>query len=93
METAEWSKIEKDFIEWDNSTHSNASQRQILDWFKERIASQFAPLSKEAIEKKIENLLQDDFFLQGDTCRDVLYKLAGWIIRELSTPKETNEPK
>lgn len=31
-----WQSIESDFIKWDNETHSNASQRQILDWFKER---------------------------------------------------------
>lgn len=37
MNKQEWGQIEKDFIEWDNATHSNASQRQILDWFKERL--------------------------------------------------------
>lgn len=31
-----WQQIEQDFIKWDNETHSNASQRQVLDWFKER---------------------------------------------------------
>jgi len=32
----DWSQIEKDFIEWDNEGHSNASQRDILNWLKER---------------------------------------------------------
>ena len=32
-----WKEIEKDFIAWDNEGHSNASQRQILDWFNKRL--------------------------------------------------------
>ena len=36
-EITNWIQIEKDFIEWDNASHSNASQRQILDWFKEKL--------------------------------------------------------
>ncbi|MDD5013580.1 MAG: hypothetical protein PHW73_00575 [Atribacterota bacterium] len=31
-----WLNIEHDFIAWDNATNSNASQRQILDWFKKK---------------------------------------------------------
>jgi hypothetical protein len=41
-----WNKIERDFVEWDNSTHSNASQRQILDWFKERFKSESKLIAK-----------------------------------------------
>jgi hypothetical protein len=37
MKIVEWQQIEKDFIEWDNTGHSNASQRQILNWFKKRL--------------------------------------------------------
>jgi len=40
MTTNKWDIIEKCFIEWNNETHSNASQRQILDWFKSRFEEQ-----------------------------------------------------
>ena len=47
----DWQQIEKDFIEWDNESHSNASQRQILDWFKDRFNSLSQPPQAELIAK------------------------------------------
>jgi beta-lactamase class D len=52
---SEWLQIEQDFIEWDNKTHSNASQRQILDWFKER----FNTIQSEPINQKLLDALRE----------------------------------
>lgn len=52
----EWNKIEREFIEWDNATHSNASQRQILDWFKEKNHSQF---EKRVTDEDIEQYAKE----------------------------------
>lgn len=59
----DWNQIEKDFIEWDNSTHSNASQRQILDWFKERfkIESEIKPKSTIESPDFFEQKIEDEF--------------------------------
>jgi hypothetical protein len=50
----DWNIIERDFIEWDNSTHSNASQRQILDWFKEHLIPESGQTNEEYLAECIE---------------------------------------
>jgi len=47
----DWKQIEHDFLEWDNETHSNASQRQILDWFRERLEKQAEEQEENQDEK------------------------------------------
>jgi hypothetical protein len=47
MKKTDWKQIEKDFIEWDNEGHSNASQRQILNWFEKRFSQKFKKLEQE----------------------------------------------
>ena len=59
MKTTEeqWKEIEKSFVDWDNSTHSNASQRQIMDWFREKFfefASQQTAVKDELLKAKDE---------------------------------------
>ena len=49
----QWNTIERKFVEWDNATHSNASQRQIMDWFREKyfeLASQPKPSDQDIAE-------------------------------------------
>jgi len=45
-----WYGIKNEFIAWDNEGHSNASQRQILDWFESKL-SPAKVLTDEEIEK------------------------------------------
>jgi hypothetical protein len=44
----DWKQIESEFIKWDNATHSNASQRQILDWFRDKFIEQESQPRKSA---------------------------------------------
>ena len=55
MKTEIWNQIEKDFIAWDNEGHSNASQRQILDWFKDRLRA------NEELKKQGDTLYEKEF--------------------------------
>lgn len=48
---------ESDFIEWDNAGHSNASQRDIINWFKERFLPEQE--SKSALEVLKNNMSEN----------------------------------
>lgn len=71
-----WKQIEKDFIEWDNATHSNASQRQILDWFKKRVEKQgsISPADIENAEDMLICFLDEEGF---DIPEDAIPKIVG----------------
>ena len=38
MDAIKWEQIEKEFIEWDKKGRFIASQRQILNWFKNKLS-------------------------------------------------------
>lgn len=61
METAEWQQIEKDFVEWDNATHSNASQGQIMDWFKKRLFASQSPALPEMPDSELVEIAKQEF--------------------------------
>ena len=67
MKSAEWYKIREDFIAWDNEGHSNASQKNILDWFEERLLKEEAVkdelYEKEFIEWILENVSGSPYFV------------------------------
>ena len=53
MKAEDWKQIEKDFIKWDIEGKFCASQRQILDWFSERLLeSPEQPQTAEEISKE-----------------------------------------
>ncbi len=45
-----WKEIEKEFIAWDKVGNFNASQRDILNWFKGKFEQERAKASKEGYE-------------------------------------------
>ncbi len=71
MKTELWDQIEKDFIEWDNEGHSNASQRQILNWFMVRLLPVESTLSDEEIEKQFP-IIEIDEDLESDASNQQL---------------------
>jgi len=56
----EWKQIERDFVEWDKEGGFNASQRQILDWFAERIKLKALDVPSD---EEIENYLWEEIHI------------------------------
>lgn len=55
VKVIDWDELKKEFILWDNEGHSNASQRQILDWFKEHL-----PAFQSTDLKSVKELTEDE---------------------------------
>ena len=71
MTTEKWNKIEREFVKWDNAGHSNASQREILDWWKAKIEE----YGKDLLTDYTEFLLKDgycdsDVYSEGNSAID-----------------------
>lgn len=61
-----WNQIERDFIEWDIQGRFSATQRQILDWFKERFEKQYEGkeyFEREFVEWLIKDVREDEHFV------------------------------
>ena len=73
MKTKEqWKEIEQEFVAWDNATHSNASQRQIMDWFKIKFFEYASQFQQKAQQPITDEILGND---KSWPLKDVLDKL------------------